>query len=381
MTVRWPMVSLGEVLARHDDWIAIDPEARYRQVTARLWGQGLTLRGVVLGAGIAATSQNRVRSGQFLISRIDARHGAFGLVPEDLDGAIVSNDFPAFDVNAARALPAFVRWVSKTDWFVALCKRASEGSTNRVRLREGSFLAQEIPLPPLDVQRRIVERLDSIEARLNHIAALREAREADCEQLLRTLMSTDASAILVPMSDLVRPREPDVTVDRSASYDFAGVYSFGRGVFRAGTKTGMEFAYPRLSTLRAEDFTYPKLMAWEGALGVVPPECDGCVVSTEFPVFEVLQDRVLPEVLDVHFRNPSTWPQLAGASTGTNARRRRLNPPDFLAYQFPLPSRSVQAQVAKAYQLSQEIKQRDQAITTETRAILPALLAEAFGSG
>jgi type I restriction enzyme S subunit len=170
-------------------------------------------------------------------------------------------------------------------------------------------------------------------------------------------------------------------VDRRASYDFAGVYSFGRGVFRAGTKTGMDFAYPRPSTLRAGDFTYPKLMAWEGALGVVPPECDGCVVSTEFPVFEVMQDRVLPEVLDVHFRNPSVWPQLAGASTGTNARRRRLNPSDFLAYQFPLPSRSVQAQVARAYRLSQEIRQRDQAIDAETRAILPALLAEAFGSG
>lgn len=375
------MVPLGEVLTRHDDWIAIDPEMPYRQVTARLWGQGLALRGVVRGAEIAATSQNRVRQGQFLISKIDARHGAFGLVPEDLDGAIVSNDFPAFDVNPARALPAFVRWVSKADWFVALCKRASEGSTNRVRLREGAFLAQEIPAPSLDAQRRIVEQLDAVEARLSTMSALRKERDADSEQLLRTLMSADPATTPAPMCDLVRLREPDVMVDRSASYDFAGVYSFGRGVFRAGTKTGMDFAYPRLSTVRTGDFTYPKLMAWEGALGVVPPECDGCVVSTEFPVFEVLRDRVLPEVLDVHFRNPSIWPQLAGASTGTNARRRRLNPSDFLAYQFPLPSREVQAQVAKAYRLSQEIRQRDQVIDAETRAILPALLAEAFGSG
>jgi hypothetical protein len=62
-------------------------------------------------------------------------------------------------------------------------------------------------------------------------------------------------------------------------------------------------------------------------------------------------------------------------------RRTRLNPSDFLAYQFPLPSRSVQAQVAKAYRLSQEVRQRDQVIDAETRANLPALLAEAFGSG
>ena len=41
----------------------------------------------------------------------------------------------------------------------------------------------------------------------------------------------------------------------------------------------------------------------------------------------------------------------------------------------------MQKQVAKAYQLNQEIKQRDRAIEAETRAILPALLAEAFGKG
>jgi hypothetical protein len=61
-------------------------------------------------------------------------------------------------------------------------------------------------------------------------------------------------------------------------------------------------------------------MAWEGAFGVVPPECDGCVVSTEFPVFEVLQDQVFPEVLDTYFRNLIVWPEISGASTGTNVR-------------------------------------------------------------
>ena len=105
----------------------------------------------------------------------------------------------------------------------------------------------------------------------------------------------------------------------------------------------MEFAYPRLTRLRAGNFVYPKLMAWEGALGVVPVECEGLVVSTEFPVFEVNEDRVLTEVLDVYFRTPAVWPKLSGASTGTNVRRRRLNPADFLNYEMPLPSRSVHA--------------------------------------
>jgi len=86
------------------------------------------------------------------------------------------------------------------------------------------------------------------------------------------------------MRELVRLREPDVMVEPDGKYQFAGVYCFGRGVFRSQFRTGVEFAYRRLTRLKAGNFVYPKLMAWEGALGVVPAECDGCVVSTEFPV-------------------------------------------------------------------------------------------------
>ena len=101
-----------------------------------------------------------------------------------------------------------------------------------------------------------------------------------------------------------------------------------------------------LTRLRAGDFTYPKLMAWEGALGIVPAECDGLVVSPEFPVFELDRDRVLPDVLDVYFRDPMIWPSLKGDSPGTNVRRRRLNPSIFLSLKIPLPSMPDQRSLA-----------------------------------
>ena len=101
---RWPMVALSEIFEPHDHWVQINPDTSYRQVTVRLWGKGLCLRGQVPGSAIAATTQNEVRQGQFLISKIDARHGAFGLVPPDLHGAVVSADFPQrlFDAGNAR---------------------------------------------------------------------------------------------------------------------------------------------------------------------------------------------------------------------------------------------------------------------------------------
>ena len=173
-------------------------------------------------------------------------------------------------------------------------------------------------------------------------------------------------------------REPDVFVEQNEIYHFAGVYCFGKGVFKGQSKSGMEFAYNRLTCLRTENFVYPKLMAWEGALGVVPAECDGLVVSTEFPVFEINKDRVLPETLDVYFRTPFVWPTLSTASTGTNVRRRRLNPADFLNLTIPLPSMEKQQQLREVKAKVDVLKQLQTETQAELDSLLPSLLDKAF---
>ncbi len=185
----------------------------------------------------------------------------------------------------------------------------------------------------------------------------------------------------MPVGELLTLRQPDVNVEPAEHYQFAGVYSFGRGVFRTQSKAGTEFAYPRLTRLKAGNFVYPKLMAWEGALGIVPEKCDGCVVSMEFPVFSVIECKILPEVLDTYFRTPAVWPALAGASTGTNVRRRRLNPADFLNFRMPLPSKTTQRQL-RTIKVEIEALERLQAETTkELNAILPSALSLVFGGG
>lgn len=104
----FPLVPLGEVLIKSREQVEIDPNQQYKQVTIKLWGQGVVLRDEVAGAEIASAKRFVVRPKQFILSRIDARNGAFGLVPDSLDGAVVSNDFPAFTPDASRLLPTFL---------------------------------------------------------------------------------------------------------------------------------------------------------------------------------------------------------------------------------------------------------------------------------
>jgi type I restriction enzyme S subunit len=287
----WPVVKLGNVLRRSEETITPQATQEYREITVRLWGNGVVERGRVLGGSLSGR-RFVARAGQLIISRIDARNGAMGLVPEALDSALVTNDFPLFDINPNSLAPSFFGWLCRTANFVELCLRASEGTTNRVRLKENLFLALEIPLPPLTEQRRIVARIEELAARINEAKLLRKQAEEAGHALLRSILMSDTAAQPTSMRELVNLRPPDVFVHHDEVYQFAGVYSFGRGVFKADRKSGADFAYPRLTRLKAGEFVYPKLMAWEGALGVVPLECDGCVVSTEFPVFTINEDRV-----------------------------------------------------------------------------------------
>ena len=352
----------------------------YRLLGIRLDGQGPFLRETVMGAQSSATKLFRVATGDFIYSRLFACRGAFGVIGKELDGCYASGEFPAFVPVPGKLHVEFLRYWFRLPSVIARVDQDCSGSTplTRNRFKEHFFLELEIPLPPLSEQRRVVARIEELAAQIHEARSLRQQAAEEAEALLRSILTSDQEVKPTPMRELVKLRLPDVTVRADETYQFAGVYCFGRGVFKGARKSGMDFAYPRLTRLRVGEFVYPKLMAWEGDLGIVPPECDGCVVSTEFPVFEVVKNRVLPEVLDTHFRTPSVWPEVSGASTGTNVRRRRLNPQDFLDYEFPLPSWGTQMTLREARVQVDSLKLLQAETAVELEALLPAILDRAF---
>ena len=90
MNTAWPSVALGEVIAHRKEFIVIDDLKTYRRPRVQLHAQGIVLRDTVPGAEIKTKKQQVARAGEFLVAEIDAKVGGFGLVPEALDGSIVS---------------------------------------------------------------------------------------------------------------------------------------------------------------------------------------------------------------------------------------------------------------------------------------------------
>lgn len=379
----WPKVLLGDVL-KQDVQYCSEPEPRlYPKLSVKLYGRGVLLDTPADGGSVKMRKHQLARPGQVILSEIWAKKGAIGIVPPEGEGALCTSHFFLFDIDESKALPGYIGWLLRGNYFEPQLNAEARGTTGYAAIRPKQFLATKIPLPPLNEQQTLVSRFDALAEKTRQVEAHLDAVERDAEQLVRAYIfhPPGEQSTKRPMSELVCQRQPDVRVDGTVQYRFAGVYSFGRGVFPSVVKAGSEFAYERLSTVRTGDFTYPKLMAWEGALGVVPPQCDGMVVSPEFPVFSINTEEVLPEVLDIYFRTPEVWPALAELSGGTNVRRRRLQPSAFLSYEIPVPSMATQLKIREIYQRTQTLKTKHTAIRKANAALLPATLERVFGEG
>ena len=100
-----------------------------------------------------------IKQGQFAISKIDARHGAMGIIPSSLEGAIVTADFLTYDIDTDVILPEYLELIISTDSFVEFCRKFSSGTTNRQRLNERLFLNAKIPVPNIKIQQELVNEI------------------------------------------------------------------------------------------------------------------------------------------------------------------------------------------------------------------------------
>ena len=169
-TKHYPFVKIGDVIRRNTTLVFIEDKTLYKQITLKTNGGGAVLRDKKWGKDIGTKKQYLAKEGQFIMSKIDARNGAFGVVSNELDNAIVTGDFPLFDVDTKRINPVYLYLLSATKPFVQYAQSCSRGTTNRQRIDIDAFLSLQIPLPSLEEQNKIVAAYKSTIAQADNYA-------------------------------------------------------------------------------------------------------------------------------------------------------------------------------------------------------------------
>lgn len=377
----WSKVALGELLRRSDEATVLAPAAEYHEVTIKLWGKGVVSRGKVLGSDVVSV-RRIVRANQLILSKIDARNGAIGLVPPELDGAIVSNDFPSFEFrDLERCDVAFMGWLVRSAPFVELCKAASEGTTNRVRIKEDRFLDQQVGLPPLSEQQAIVARLDALAEKTREVEAHLDAVERDAEHLLALrFRDVIAEVPLLTMAEVAPLVRREQTIDLNGIYPELGIRSFGKGTFHKPPLSGSEVGTKRLYRIEPGDLLFSNVFAWERAIAIAQPTDAGRFGSHRFITCCAVPGLVTAEFLRFYFLTDDGMLKIGEASPGGAGRNRTLGLEKLMAIEVPVPPLAAQQTFDRLQSDVAALKAKHAAVRQANAALIPATLERIFST-
>lgn len=152
----WERVALGEVLKLVSVPVAVAPGVEYPNLGIYSYARGLFKKAPIDGNNTSASKLYRVKSGDFIYSRLFAFEGAYGYVADEYDGHFVSNEYPTFECSSDHLLIEFlVAYFKSPALWEEISGFAVGLGSRRKRVKPEAILGHEIWLPPMDWQSKI----------------------------------------------------------------------------------------------------------------------------------------------------------------------------------------------------------------------------------
>lgn len=377
MSMGPPTVPLGQLIQQRNEWIVIDDLARYKRCRVQLHAQGIVQRDIVEGAQIKTKRQQVCRTGDFLVAEIDAKVGGFGIVPDSLDGAIVSSHYFVFEVNESELDRRYLGYYVKTRGFLDQVK--AQGSTNYAAIRPPDVLSYTIPLPPLDEQRRIVARIEELAAKIEEARGLRHLVLAGLRKMLEAqYVKITRGVPRLPFGDVAPLVRRPVVVETSGVYPELGIRSFGKGPFHKPALTGADVGSKKLFRIESGDLLFNIVFAWEGAVAVARSIDHGRVGSHRFLTCVPKKGVATARFLRFHFLTEDGLRSLGEASPGGAGRNRTLGVRALNRIQVPVPPVDTQLWFDQLQDRVELVRGLYSQSDIELDALLSAVLDRAF---
>ncbi|MAW61545.1 MAG: hypothetical protein CMJ94_12010 [Planctomycetes bacterium] len=114
-----------------------------------------------------------VRCGDIVFSSIDLWKGCISRVTSEFDGALVTKEFPVYEVSDPRVSSSFLARLLRTDYYMRAFRAITTGHSNRRRTQPADFEDLEIFFPAsIDEQERLIKDILDQERARDEAASL-----------------------------------------------------------------------------------------------------------------------------------------------------------------------------------------------------------------
>ena len=331
-----------------------DRVVRYVDLSSISAGAGIAYGKVAVHPFGEAPGRARrvVREGDVLVATVRPYLRGFALIPSDLDGAVASTGFAVLRSTEA-TLPGFVWALVGQDQFVHHLMERATGS-NYPAVRPHDVASFPVDLPPLAVQRRIVDLVEAVSR--CHEWALALASQAEIaltiarEALIVTADSTRAPAGLV--IERIESGSSPITEGRPPQVGERAVVKLS--AVRAG-----RFQPDETKALMADTFMPEDALIRDGdviitrsnTLSTVGQVCRVQVVRPKTYLSDLTlrirldERRVDPDFFVEAMLTKDMRSQIEGSARGTSGSMRKISRELIRQYLLALPDLNTQRQV------------------------------------
>lgn len=390
MGAGWATARMGDIAPLVRRPVETHADQTYREIGIRSFGKGVFHKAPTTGLEIGSKRVFAIEPGDLLFNIVFAWEGAVAVATEAERGMIGSHRFLTCVTDKRRVDARFLNyWFSRGEGRDRLLWASPGGAGRNRTLGIEKLSALEIPLPPLDEQRRIVARIDALAAK---IAEARGLRETARKVLDRFEAAASVNGFPTPSSKKVGDY-----VRFQTGYAFKSEWFVPEGIRVARNANVSHGVLDWSETARVPAAYQTEYARFDLKHGDLLVSLDRPLISTGVKVARVreqdlpclLLQRVARAVFVSDELDPAylfVWLRSAAFASAIDPGRSNgvphISHKDIEAIPFAAPSRNEQRRIVAeldALQAKVDAVKRLQAETAaELDALLPAILDRAF---
>lgn len=328
----------------------------------------------ILGKNAPSRARRVVHTNDVIMSTVRPYLKSFAIIPEKYNNQICSTGFAVLTCRD-RILPKYLLYALFSDMVIDQCNRMMIGA-HYPALRESQVSQIKVPLPPLEEQRRIVNRIEQLLGKVEEARRLRQQARAEAEQIMRAALHKVFSRAeeegweLVKLGDILKLANGKFITKKQLKSEREKPYTIpvygSNGVVGYTVKASINFdslIIGRVGACGAVNFAQAPCWISDNAMYV--EEIDSSKVSLYF-LYWLLKNCDLGK-----FVKKAAQPSIS--------QRPILN------LQIPLPpleeQKRIVANLDKIKETAESLKKLQQKTDEELEKLVPSILDKAFRGG